>query len=82
MNKEISIFIRKVGDMREECNERIHQPLPRKAKDLESFTIPVVIGNPKHTIRLKANINLIPLSLMKKNRKGDLKAKCDDITNG
>jgi len=45
MNKERRMFIRKMGDVMEKCNERIYQSLPRKMKDPKSFSILIALGN-------------------------------------
>jgi len=47
----------------------IQKSLPQKSRDLESFTLPVTIGNltvERSLLDLGASINLIPLSMPKK----------------
>ncbi|XP_027346437.1 uncharacterized protein LOC113858144 [Abrus precatorius] len=53
----------------DECSAILQQKLPPKLKDLGSFTIPCTIGNVtigKALCNLRANINLMPLSILKK----------------
>ncbi|PNX89075.1 hypothetical protein L195_g045192, partial [Trifolium pratense] len=55
--------------MTEECGALIQRKLPQKKKDPGSFTIPCSIGNltiGKALCDLGANVNLMPLSMMKK----------------
>ncbi|XP_027342978.1 uncharacterized protein LOC113855537 [Abrus precatorius] len=59
-----------------ECNAILQQKLPLKLKDLSSFTIPCIIGNMtigKALCDLGANINLMPLSVLKKLGFGEVK---------
>ena len=57
------------------CSEIIQRKLPKKLKDLGSFTIPCVIREyifSKALCDLEASINLIPLSIVKKLNLGEL----------
>ncbi|GAU46577.1 hypothetical protein TSUD_402660 [Trifolium subterraneum] len=56
-------------DITEECSAIIQQKLPQKKKDPGSFTIPCSIGNitvGRALCDLRASINLMPLSMMKR----------------
>jgi hypothetical protein len=58
-----------IVDMSEECSVIIQQKLPQKKKDPGSFTMPCSIGNitvGRALCDLGANINLMPLSMMKR----------------
>ena len=58
------------------CNTILQNKLPPKLKNLESFTILCVIGDvwfSKALCDLGVNINLMPLSIFKKLRVGELK---------
>ncbi|XP_016192489.1 uncharacterized protein LOC107633369 [Arachis ipaensis] len=62
--------------MTKECSAIIQRTLPMKKKDLGSFHIPCTIENitiEKSLCDLGANINLMPLSLMKKLQIHELK---------
>ncbi|XP_015168673.1 uncharacterized protein [Solanum tuberosum] len=53
----------------EKCNSRIQNRLPKKLKDLGSFTVQITIGQTVHTrglCDLGASINLMPQSLYQK----------------
>ncbi|XP_027362544.1 uncharacterized protein LOC113870143 [Abrus precatorius] len=61
----------------EECSAILQQKLPSKLKDPGSFTIPCTIGNVtigKALCDLGANINLMPLSILKKLGVGEVKS--------
>ncbi|XP_020205131.1 uncharacterized protein LOC109790396 [Cajanus cajan] len=63
------------------CSAIIQKSLPQKSKDPGSFTIPVTIGTllvGKALLDLGANINLMPLSMMR--RIGDLEARPTRMT--
>ena len=60
----------------EECSSRIQNRLPKKLKDLGSFTVQITIGQSVHArglCDLGASINLMPLSLYLKLRLGSPK---------
>ncbi|MCI06819.1 hypothetical protein A2U01_0027880 [Trifolium medium] len=60
----------------EECSALLQKTLPRKCKDLGSFTIPCTIGGieiGRALCDLGANVNLMPLSIMKKLNCGEAK---------
>ncbi|KAJ9135041.1 hypothetical protein P3X46_032265, partial [Hevea brasiliensis] len=60
----------------EECSAILQNKLPPKLKDLESFSIPCIIGNKKidnALCDLGASISLMPLSICKKLEIGELK---------
>ena len=70
--KEILLRKRKIKDeevvlLTKECSAILQNKLPPKLKDPGSFTIPCIIGD------LDANINLMPLSVFKKLRVGEVK---------
>ena len=59
-----------------ECSAILQNKLPSKLKDLRSFTIPCVIGDiyfNKALYDLGASINLMPLSIFRKFRVGEVK---------
>ncbi|XP_049405223.1 uncharacterized protein LOC125868668 [Solanum stenotomum] len=61
----------------EDCSSRIQNRLPKKLKDLGSFTVQIIIRQSVHArglCDLGASINLIPLSLYQKHGLGSRKA--------
>ena len=79
--KEIQTKKRKLGDyetvtLSKECNAILHKKLPKKLKDLGSFTILCSIRNAifdKALCELQASINLIPLTIFQKLGLGEAK---------
>ena len=60
----------------EECNAVIQKKLPPKLKDLGSFTVPCAFGDTmfkKALCDLGASINLMPLSIYKRLKLGEVK---------
>jgi len=79
LSKKIKIEDNETIALTRECSVVIHNKLPPKLKDPDSFFIPCVIG--KETIDktmsdLGASVSLFPLSLLKRIDIGDLKPNC------
>lgn len=65
------------------CSAIIQRRLPKKEKDPGRVTLPVAIGNVnvgKTLIDLGSSINLIPYSVVKRNRVGGLDMKLTRMT--
>ncbi|XP_049347854.1 uncharacterized protein LOC125812396 [Solanum verrucosum] len=63
-------------ELTKECSSRIKNRLPKKIKDLGSFTVQITIGQSVHArglCDLGASINLMPMSLYQKLRLGSPK---------
>jgi len=80
LTKKIKFF-EETMELEAGCSAIIQKSLPQKSKDLGSFTIPVTIGTllvDKALLDLGANINLMPLSMLR--RIGDLEVKPTRMT--
>ena len=75
LSKKRKIAEERVVSLIATCNAVIQRSLPKKMQDPGSFTIPCTIGNSKMGKELcdsRANINLMPLSIVKRLSLGEL----------